>query len=327
MTIREQTEQIEKMSLCEKACLSANTKGREVEIEKCPIRTEFQRDRDKIIHCNAFRRLKTKTQVFLSPEKDHYRTRLTHTLEVSQIGRTIARAMRLNEDLTEAVALGHDLGHTPFGHAGERALDSVCSFKFKHYEQSVRVVDKLESLNLTWEVRDGIGNHTNGPDASTLEGQIVWIADRIAYLNHDIDDAIRAGMISSEEIPWRVRYELGRTKSERITTLINSVLENSVDVIKLGDTEKGAFDELTAFMFENVYVGSTAKEQEGKAMDAVKFMFEYFMNHVELMPQLYLSIAEKEGVERAVVDYISSMSDTYAVNIFKELTIPKAWNL
>ena len=327
MTVREQTEQIEKASLCEKACLSADTKGREVPIEKCPLRTEFQRDRDKIIHCNAFRRLKTKTQVFLSPEKDHYRTRLTHTLEVSQIGRTIARAMRLNEDLTEAVALGHDLGHTPFGHAGERALDSVCSFKFKHYEQSVRVVDKLESLNLTWEVRDGIGNHTEGPNASTLEGQIVWIADRIAYLNHDIDDAIRAGMISAEEIPWRVRYELGRTKSERITTLINSVLENSVDVIKLGETEKGAFDELTAFMFDNVYVGSLAKEQEGKAMDAVKFMFEYFMGHAELLPPLYLSIAENEGVERAVVDYISSMSDTYAVNIFKELTIPKAWNL
>ncbi len=327
MTVREQTEQLEKMSLSERACLSANTKGREVEIEKCPLRTEFQRDRDKIIHCNAFRRLKTKTQVFLSPEKDHYRTRLTHTLEVSQIGRTIARAMRLNEDLTEAVALGHDLGHTPFGHAGERALDSVCSFRFKHYEQSVRVVERLESLNLTWEVRDGIGNHTNGPDASTLEGQIVWIADRIAYLNHDIDDAIRAGMISAEEIPWRVRYELGRTKSERITTLINSVLENSTDVIRLGDTEKGAFDELTAFMFDNVYIGSLAKEQEGKAMDAVKFMFEYFLNHAELLPPLYLQIAEAEGVERAVVDYISSMSDTYAVNIFKELTIPKAWNL
>lgn len=327
MTVREQTEQIEKMSLSEKACLSANTKGREVPLEKCPLRTEFQRDRDKIIHCNAFRRLKTKTQVFLSPEKDHYRTRLTHTLEVSQIGRTIARAMRLNEDLTEAVALGHDLGHTPFGHAGERALDSVCSFKFKHYEQSVRVVDKLENLNLTWEVRDGIGNHTEGPNASTLEGQIVWIADRIAYLNHDIDDAIRAGMISSEEIPWRVRYELGRTKSERITTLINSVLNNSTDVIRLGETEKLAFDELTAFMFDNVYIGSLAKEQEGKAMDAVKFMFEYFMNHVELLPPLYLSIAEKEGVERAVVDYISSMSDTFAVNVFRELTIPKAWNV
>ena len=327
MTIREQTEQIEKMTLCEKACLSANTKGREEEIEKCPIRTEFQRDRDKIIHCNAFRRLKTKTQVFLSPEKDHYRTRLTHTLEVSQIGRTIARAMRLNEDLTEAVALGHDLGHTPFGHAGERALDSVCSFRFKHYDQSVRVVEKLENLNLTWEVRDGIGKHTNGPDASTLEGQIVWIADRIAYLNHDIDDAIRAGMISAEDIPWRVRYELGRTKTERITTLINSVLNNSTDVIRLGETEKGAFDELTAYMFENVYIGSLAKDQEGKAMDAVKFMFEYFMGHVELLPQLYRNIAEIEGIERAVVDYISSMSDTYAVNIFRELTIPKAWTL
>ena len=327
MTVREQTEQIEKQTLSEKACLSMNTKGRETELEKCPLRTEFQRDRDKIIHCNAFRRLKTKTQVFLSPEKDHYRTRLTHTLEVSQIGRTIARAMRLNEDLTEAVALGHDLGHTPFGHAGERALDEVCSFKFKHYEQSVRVVEKLENLNLTWEVRDGIGNHTNGPDASTLEGQIVWMADRIAYLNHDIDDAIRAGMISAEDIPWRVRYELGRTKSERITALINSVLENSTDIIRLGDTEKGAFDELTAFMFENVYIGSAAKEQEGKAMDAVKFMFEYFLGHVELLPQLYRNIAEAEGIERAVVDYISSMSDTYAVNIFRELTIPKAWNI
>ena len=327
MTVREQTEQIERTTLSEKACLSANTKGREIEIEKCPLRTEFQRDRDKIIHCNAFRRLKTKTQVFLSPEKDHYRTRLTHTLEVSQIGRTIARAMRLNEDLTEAVALGHDLGHTPFGHAGERALDSVCSFRFKHYDQSVRVVEKLENLNLTWEVRDGIKNHTNGPDASTLEGQIVWIADRIAYLNHDIDDAIRAGMISAEDIPWRVRYELGRTKSERITTLINSVLENSVDKICLGKNEQAAFDELTSYMFDNVYIGSLAKEQEGKAMDAVKFMFEYFMKRAELLPQLYRDIAELEGIERAVVDYISSMSDTYAVNIFRELTIPKAWNL
>ena len=330
MTVREQTEQLEKMSLSERACLSANTKGREVEIEKCPLRTEFQRDRDKIIHCNAFRRLKTKTQVFLSPEKDHYRTRLTHTLEVSQIGRTIARAMRLNEDLTEAVALGHDLGHTPFGHAGERALDSVCSFRFKHYEQSVRVVERLESLNLTWEVRDGIGNHTNGPDASTLEGQIVWIADRIAYLNHDIDDAIRAGILNKEDIPRELTEILGDTHSGRINTMVTSVVEASADskIISMMPDVQKATDDLRAFLFENVYLNPRAKTEEVKAKDVVCTLFDYYVKHPEGLPERYrrrIGSESGETVERAVADFISGMTDRYAIEVYEAKYVPRVW--
>ncbi len=326
MTIREQTEQNEKQYLSEKAFLSENAK-RTVEIEKCPIRTDFQRDRDRILHSNAFRRLKSKTQVFLSPEKDHYRTRLTHTLEVSQIARTIARAMRLNEDLAEAIALGHDLGHTPFGHAGEDVLNNLFEGGFKHYLQSVRVAQVIENLNLTTQVQNGIACHTTGPLASTLEGQIVKMADKIAYLNHDIDDAIRGTVIKAADIPWDVTYVLGRKKGERIQTLISSVLNNSDDIIKLGKTEQDAFDKLSDFMFDNVYYSPFAKQEEGKAKDIVAYLYKYFCSHPEKLPELYADIAHKEGVERGVVDYISGMSDTYAIGIFEEIFVPKSWNI
>ena len=235
MTVREQTEHNEKLIFSEHAFLSSNTKGRESFEEPCDLRTEFQRDRDRIIHCRAFRRLKHKTQVFLAPESDHYRTRLTHTLEVAQIARTVARALRLNEDLTEAIALGHDLGHTPFGHAGERAIDSLVSFGFTHYEQSERVCKRLEKngkgLNLTAEVLDGIRNHTTGEWSETLEGRVVRYCDRIAYINHDIEDAVRAGVISINDIPKEITEYLGETKSMRISTLVNSLVEYSKDNI------------------------------------------------------------------------------------------------
>ncbi len=326
MTVREQTEKSERQFLSEKAFLSENA-TRTVPIERCPIRTDFQRDRDRILHSNAFRRLKSKTQVFLSPEKDHYRTRLTHTLEVSQIARTIARAMRLNEDLTEAIALGHDLGHTPFGHAGEEVLNNLYKGGFKHYLQSVRVAQVIENLNLTTQVQNGIACHTTGPLASTLEGQIVKLSDKIAYLNHDIDDAIRGTVIKSSDIPWRVTYALGRKKSERISNLIDSALKNSSDEIRLGDAEQSAFDELSQFMFENVYYSPFAKQEEGKAKDIVKYLYEYFVSHPEKLPPQYADIAHVEGVERGVVDYISGMSDTYAIGIFEDLFVPKSWNI
>ena len=326
MTIREQTEKIEQSFLSEKAFLSKNA-TRTIEVEKCPLRTEFQRDRDRILHSNAFRRLKSKTQVFLSPEKDHYRTRLTHTLEVSQIARTIARALRLNEDLTEAIALGHDLGHTPFGHAGEQVLDTLYKGGFKHYLQSVRVAQVIEKLNLTTQVQNGIACHTTGPLASTLEGQVVKLSDKIAYLNHDIDDAIRGTVIKSSDIPWRVTYTLGRNKSERISTLITSALENSDSEIKLGAREQEAFDELSDFMFDSVYLSPFAKQEEGKAKDIVKYLYEYFVAHPEKMPEQYAQIVHVEGIERGVVDYISGMSDTFAVSIFEDLFVPKSWNI
>ncbi len=326
MTVREQTEKIEREFLSEKAFLSENA-TRTYPIERCPLRTDFQRDRDRILHSNAFRRLKSKTQVFLSPEKDHYRTRLTHTLEVSQIARTIARAMRLNEDLTEAIALGHDLGHTPFGHAGEEVLNKLYKGGFKHYLQSVRVAQVIEKLNLTTQVQNGIACHTTGPIASTLEGQIVKLSDKIAYLNHDIDDAVRGTVIKASDIPWRVTYALGRKKSERISTLIDSALKNSDDEIKLGATEQSAFDELSQFMFENVYYSPFAKQEEGKAKDIVKYLYEYFVNHPEKLPEQYAEIAHIEGVERGVVDYISGMSDTFAIGIFEDLFVPRSWNI
>ncbi len=326
MTVREQTEKMEKSFLSEKAFLSENA-TRVTKIEKCPIRTDFQRDRDRILHSNAFRRLKSKTQVFLSPEKDHYRTRLTHTLEVSQIARTIARAMRLNEDLTEAIALGHDLGHTPFGHAGEEVLNKFYSEGFKHYLQSVRVAQVIEKLNLTHQVQNGIACHTTGPLSSTLEGQIVKMADKIAYLNHDIDDAIRGTVIEAGDIPWSVSYVLGRSKSERIQTLIMSVLNNSDNEIKLGETEQKAFDELREFMFESVYHSPFAKQEEGKAKDIVAYLYEHFVSNPQKLPKLYADIMETETAERAVVDYISGMSDTYAIGIFEEIFVPKSWNI
>lgn len=329
-SIREITEHNEIKILSPNACLAINTKGRAIPEEECDIRTCFQRDRDRIIHSQSFRRLKHKTQVFLSPTGDHYRTRLTHTLEVSQIARTIARALQLNEDLTEAIALAHDLGHTPFGHAGERALDSLSSTGFKHYEQSVRVVDKLEKngkgLNLTDEVRNGILCHTKGEDAYTLEGQIIRIADKISYINHDIDDAIRAGVLKEEDIPLELRLSLGMTKGDRINNLVYDVVNNSNDKkILMSDEVYQRFMDLHEFMFVAVYRNPICKSEETKAISMIERLFEYYYNNPNEMPAQYQIISEEEGVERAVCDYIAGMSDTYSIKVFKQLFIPLSW--
>lgn len=327
--IRQQTLEFEKKFLSPYAKLCCETLGRQVPEEESIVRTAYQRDRDRIIHCNAFRRLKRKTQVFLSPESDHYRTRLTHTLEVSQIARTIARGLRLNEDLTEAVALGHDLGHTPFGHAGERALNEVMDGGFKHYQQSLRVVDRLEKkgqgLNLTYEVRDGIVCHTHGKEADTLEGRIVKLADKIAYINHDIDDAVRGGVMKEEDIPLEIRQVVGFSKSERINTMVLSVIENSKEDIVFSDEVQKAFDRLHTLMFECVYTNPVCKSEEAKAIHMVQTMFEYYSTHPYEMPEIYYPIFANEGVDRAACDYISGMTDTYATSVFKELFIPKGW--
>jgi dGTPase len=331
LNIRELTEETESKVLCSFATLSLFSKGREVFEEQCPMRTVFARDRDRIIHCKAFRRLKFKTQVFLSPEGDHYRTRLTHTLEVSQIARTISRALRLNEDLTEAIALGHDLGHTPFGHAGEKALDEICSKGFKHYSQSLRVVDKLEregkGLNLTWEVRNGIERHTIGDQPQALEGSVVRLSDRIAYINHDIDDAMRAGIILADELPLRARYTIGRTHSQRINTLITDTVTNSGEgTIKMSTEIGQAFDELHTFMFDSVYTNPEAKGEEEKAIYIIKRLYEYFLSHIELLSGEYKSVVENEGSEVAVCDYIAGMTDRFAIQVYTDLFVPKTWN-
>lgn len=330
MTVREQTQGIERQTLAAYAAFSDATQGRMRPEEECQLRTPFQRDRDRIIHCKAFRRLKQKTQVFLSPEGDHYRTRLTHTLEVSQIARTVARAMRLNEDLTEAIALGHDLGHTPFGHAGERALNSLMPNGFRHYEQSVRVVDFLEKdhtgLNLTWEVRDGMLHHTGGALAATLEGQLIRYADRIAYVNHDIEDAISAGVLDAKDLPSAPVAVLGSTKSARITTLIHSLVQHSGSQgLAMQPEIQAAFDELRRFMYSTVYVDPIAKAEESKVEGLLAELYHLFVKEPVRMPAFYLQIAETEGVDRAVGDYISGMSDDFAVRTFKDLFIPQKW--
>lgn len=329
MTIREQTEIMELGMLCEDACTSKGT-GRRVKKEsKCPMRTEFQRDRDRILHCNSFRRLKQKTQVFLSPVGDHYRTRLTHTLEVSQIARTIARAFRLNEDLTEAIALGHDLGHTPFGHSGEYILNEICPYGFKHYLQSVRVVDYIENggkgLNLTYEVKNGIACHTD-KIAVTKEGYIVRLADKIAYINHDIDDAIRAGMLKESDLPLSATNILGHSKSARITTLITSIVNNGVADIRMSDEVQKAHDVLRAYMFDNVYKNSIAKAEEAKAKALIEKLYCYFLKNPDKLPEEYKKIMARFDKERAVCDYVAGMTDIYAVNLYSELFIPKGWN-
>ena len=321
----------EKTTLSPHAFLTANTRGRDHPYVKCVNRTEFQRDRDRIIHSQAFRRLMNKTQVFLAPVGDHYRTRLTHTLEVTQIARIIARALRLNEDLTEAAALGHDLGHTPFGHAGEDALRRCFSPDFSHAEQSIRVVERLEAdgegLNLTYEVRDGIRNHTGGDRASTLEGYLVKFADRIAYINHDIDDAIRAGILKPEDIPQRLRQVLGDRHGVRINTMVTSLIEGSMDRDELCMTpEVGeAMGELRTFLFENVYYNPIAKREESKAKALVERMFDYFVRHPDKMPEYYRRARESETVERCVADYISGMTDRYAIELYRELFVPEVW--
>ena len=331
MTIREQTQQLEREILAPYAAFSADTKGRERLEEECKMRTPYQRDRDRIIHCKSFRRLKHKTQVFLSPEGDHYRTRLTHTLEVSQIARTIARALRLNEDLTEAVALAHDLGHTPFGHAGERALNAMLPQGFRHYEQSVRVVERLEKegrgLNLTYEVRNGILCHTTGMEADTAEGRVIRWADKIAYMNHDIDDAIRAGVLREEDIPQSITKVLGDSKTKRITALISSVVENSRNgVIQMAPETFRAYEELSDFMYQAVYLNEYAKKVERKVPNIIHSLFLYFRNPDHL-PDYMKRIAEEEGVDTAACDYVAGMTDHYAVACYQELFIPKAWNL
>ena len=329
MTVREKLENNEKLILSPKACLAVNSKGREVLEEKCSLRTDFQRDRDRIIHSNSFRRLKHKTQVFLSPWGDHYRTRLTHTLEVAQIARTISNGLSLNSDLTEAVALGHDLGHTPFGHAGERALNSVFPGGFHHYEQSLRVVEKLEKggagLNLTYEVRDGIVCHTRGKEADTLEGRIVKLADKIAYINHDIDDAIRGGIMTEEDIPLTIRLALGTNKSERINTLVTNCVENSKDDITFSEDIQIPFDELHKLMFSLVYTNPKCKSEETKAIDIIIRLYEYFVKNAGKIPEAFNYIIENEGVERAVCDYIAGMSDRYLLSVYQNTFIPSPW--
>ena len=335
MTIREQLELREIEYLSPYATLSKDSRGRDRAEEECDIRPVFQRDRDRILHCKAFRRLKQKTQVFLLPKGDHYRTRLTHTLEVSQNARTIAKALRLNEDLVEAIALGHDLGHTPFGHAGERALDEVCPLGFQHNEQSVRVVERLEKqgegLNLTWEVRDGILNHKSAGTPHTLEGQIVRLSDKIAYINHDIDDAIRGGVLKEEDIPKTYREILGNSTRVRLDTMIHNVIINSMDQpeIRMSPEVERATMDLRAFMFENVYKNPVAKGEEEKAINMVTNLYDYYRRHIQLLPDQFLEMLEEEGgtPERIVCDYIAGMTDTYAIKKFEEYFIPESWKI
>ena len=333
MTFREQWEELERANLSPHACLAAESRGRAREAEPCEIRTCFQRDVDRIVHCKAFRRLKHKTQVFLQPEGDHYRTRMTHTLEVMRIARTMARALRLNEDLTEAIAMGHDLGHTPFGHAGERLLDQIMPGGFRHYEQSLRVVERLENggegLNLTWEVRDGILRHTVDPLAATLEGQLVRLADHIAYINHDIDDALRGGIIYQMDIPQTLLTELGFSHGQRIDTLVTDAVAQSADGagIRLSPAKTRALDELREFMFEAVYRNPVAKGEESRAQGMLEQLFHYYVNHLNKLPDDYYAIAQAEGPERAVCDYIAGMTDKYAVEQYQDAFIPKAWTV
>ncbi len=335
LNIRQKMELREHEILSPYASFSDQSLGRDRDEEPCDIRPVYQRDRDRILHSKSFRRLKHKTQVFLAPEGDHYRTRLTHTLEVSQIARTIAKALRLNEELTEAIALGHDLGHTPFGHAGERALNRICPEGFQHHLQSIRVVEILENhgkgLNLTKEVRDGIKEHQTAGKPSTLEGKIVRICDKIAYINHDIDDAIRGQIIREEEIPEEYTRILGHSLGDRLDTLIHDIVSNSEnknDIIMSVDIE-AAMKQLRRFMFESVYMNKRAKSQEEQAERLLETLFDYYMNHLERLPQEYLKQMEerKEPAHRAVCDYIAGMTDRYAVAKFKELMIPSAWSV
>ena len=331
MTIREQLEEREYDYLSEYAARSRESKGREKEEPECDIRPVFQRDRDRILHCKAFRRLRQKTQVFLLPDGDHYRTRLTHTLEVSQNARTIAKALRLNEDLVEAIALGHDLGHTLFGHAGERALNAV--YHFEHNEQSLRVVEHLErqgrGLNLTWEVRDGIVNHKTAGRPHTLEGQIVRLSDKIAYINHDIDDAIRGGVLQEEDIPKEIRKVLGVSGKERLDTMVHNVIVNSMEcsTIQMSEEVSQAMTALRKFMFQNVYLNPEAKGEEQKAIRLVKQLYEYYIEHPERLPEKYVDAIQKEidPKEQIICDFIAGMTDHYAVMKYEEIFVPQAW--
>lgn len=342
MSIREQTEEIERKILSPLACLSVDTKGRLKPEEQCSIRTDFQRDRDRIIHSKSFRRMKHKTQVFLSPTDDHYRTRLTHVIEVSQIARTISRALRLNEDLTEAIALGHDLGHTPFGHAGEAALNDMFPGGFKHVIHSLRIVDVLEKggqgLNLTHEVRDGIAKHSKGMGALdnpeyrplTLEGQVVRISDLVAYANHDLDDSIRAGIITYDDLPKECIDTLGKTNSERINTMVTDIisetLKNDENIIKASPEVEQAMLELRSYLFNTVYMNEKIKNNSLKAQKVVKELFDYFCRNEEEFWKLYKkSPKDGETIERAVCDFIAGMTDSYAISVYKRIFLPRRW--
>ncbi len=334
MTIRETMEQWEKDYLSPYASLSMNSKGRLKPEEQCDIRPVFQRDRDRIIHCKAFRMLKDKTQVFLTPEGDHYRTRLTHTLEVSQNARTIAKALRLNEELVEAIALGHDLGHTPFGHAGERALNRVCPFGFEHSEQSVRTVDRLEKggagLNLTYEVRDGILNHQTIGKPHTLEFKIVRFSDKIAYIHHDMDDAVRAGILTENDVPKDIREVLGSTPGERLDRFIHDIVTNSMgkNDIMMSEPVAEAMKKIRQFMFERVYKNPEAKAEEGKAEVLMETLYQHYLKNVDDLPEEFLNlISEGEPREKVVCDYVGAMSDRFAIAVYEEIYIPKSWQI
>ena len=334
MLIRENMELLERTYLSPFAALSQNSRGRDREETPCDIRPVFQRDRDRILHCKSFRRRKHKTQVFLTPRGDHYRTRLTHTLEVSQNARTIAKALRLNEDLVEAIALGHDLGHTPFGHAGEHMLNEICEGGFRHNEQSVRIVEKLEKggrgLNLTWEVRDGMMNHQTRLMPSTMEGKIVRLSDKIAYINHDIDDAIRGRVLSEKDIPAEYREILGDTTRKRLNTFIHNIITNSLgkNDICMSEEVEQAMKGLRKFMFQNVYRNPVAKGEEERAKDLLSRLFIYYNRYTDRLPRQYLQMMEQgEEKERVVCDYIAGMTDRYAIAKFEEYFMPKAWQV
>lgn len=333
MTIREQMERWEKEYLSSYASLSMESKGRQREEEQCDIRPIFQRDRDRILHSKSFRRLKDKTQVFLTPEGDHYRTRLTHTLEVSQNARTIAKALRMNEDLVEAIALGHDLGHTPFGHAGERALNAVCPTGFQHSEQSVRTVELLEKdgqgLNLTEEVRDGIRNHQTSGRPGTLEGKIVRYSDKIAYIHHDMDDAIRGGILRETDVPKEIGDIIGYTTGERLDHFIHDLVTNSYgkDNISMSLPVENAMKKLRQFMFERVYNNQEAKSEEGKAELLIQSLYSYYSRRLELLPAFLIRLMDKgEPKERIVCDYIGAMTDRFAIAKYEEIYIPRSWH-
>lgn len=323
-------EERERQTLSPYAALSAETRGREYPIAPCPVRTEFVRDRDRIIHCKSFRRLKHKTQVFLSPVGDHYRTRLTHTLEVAQIARTIARGLLLNEDLTEAIAMGHDLGHTPFGHSGESVLNRIVPGGFEHNKQSLRIVEKLENgkgLNLTFEVRDGILNHKKSGHPSTLEGVVVSLADRIAYVNHDIDDAVRAGLLSNDILPKSCIEAIGATHGERINTLVLDILQTSSgkDHVEMSGEISSEFEKLRQFLFDNLYHDSAAKAEEGKAEGVIERLYYHYLKHVSELPPEFTKYIDEDGPNRIAADYIACMTDRYAVRDYTRLFVPADW--
>ena len=327
---REERERLEHYIVGPYGVLAENSRGRLTDEEECSIRTCFQRDVDRITHSKSFRRLKHKTQVFLQPEGDHYRTRLTHTLEVSRLARTVARALSLNEDLAEAIALGHDLGHTPFGHAGERALNRIYPGGFKHYEQSLRVVDILErdgrGLNLCYETRMGILNHTLGAPDDTLEATAVRLCDRIAYVNHDLDDSIRAGILTNEDVPEIIRRNCGEKNSRRIDAIISDLIENSGGGrLRMSDRMQETFDYFHAFMYSDVYTNPVAKREEGKVEGILAGLYDYYTSHPEALPEDFSGVIEKEGIERAAVDYISGMTDGYAMEKYGDIFIPFAW--